>query len=51
MATPPPPYTLFGPVSSAQSTTAGPIRAFSDNRAEVPLNEISTPACTGRGQW
>ncbi len=27
---PPPPYTCLGPVSSTQSTTAGPIRAFAD---------------------
>ncbi len=44
---PPPPYTLLGPLSSAQSTTAGPVRAFADSRAKVPLNEISAPACTG----
>ncbi len=40
-------YTLLGPVSSAQSTTAGPVRAFADSRAKVPLNENSAPACTG----
>ncbi len=34
----PPLYTLLGPVSSAQSTTTGPIWAFADSRAEVPLN-------------
>ncbi len=43
-------YTLLGSVSSAQSTTAGPIRAFGDSRAKVPLNEKSTPACTGLHQ-
>ncbi len=43
----PPLYTLLGPVSSAQSTTAGPVRAFADSRAKVPLNENSAPACTG----
>ncbi len=31
----PPLYTLLGPVSSAHSTTVGPIRAFADSRAEV----------------
>ncbi len=41
---------LLGPVSSAQSTTAGHVRAFADSRAEVPLNENSTPACTGLHQ-
>ncbi len=44
---PPPLYTLLGPVSSAQSTTAGPVRVFEDSRAKVPLNENSAPACTG----
>ncbi len=34
-STPPPLYTLLGPVSSAHSTTVGPIRAFADSRAEV----------------
>ncbi len=43
----PPLYTLLGPVSSAQSTTAGPVQAFADSRAKVPLNENSAPACTG----
>ncbi len=47
----PPLYTLLGPVSSAHSTTAGPVRAFADSRAEVPKkNENSTPACTGLHQ-
>ncbi len=32
-STPPPPlYTLLGPVSSAQSTTAGPVRAFVESK-------------------
>ncbi len=34
----PPLYTLLGPASSAQSTTTGPIWAFADSLAEVPLN-------------
>ncbi len=38
-------YTLLGPVSSAQSTTAGPIWALANSRAEVSLNENSTPGC------
>ncbi len=43
----PPLYTLFGPVSSAHSTTTGPVRAFADSRAEDPKKkENSTPACT-----
>ncbi len=44
---PPPPHTLLGPVSSAQSTTAGPVQAFADSQAKVPLNENTAPACTG----
>ncbi len=44
---PPPLYTLLGPVSSAQSTTAGPVQAFADSQAKVPLNENTAPACTG----
>ncbi len=44
-------YTLLGPVSSAHSTTAGPVRAFADSRAKVPKKkENSTPACTGLHQ-
>ncbi len=43
----PPLYPLLGPVSSAQSTAAGPVQAFADSRAKVPLNENSAPACTG----
>ncbi len=43
-------YTLY-----AHSTTAGPVRAFADSRAEVPKKkENSTPACTGlhqEGWW
>ncbi len=47
----PPLYTLLGPVSNAHSTTAGPVRAFVDSRAEVPKKkESSTPACTGLHQ-
>ncbi len=46
-APPPPPFfTLLVSVSSAHSTTAGPVRAFADSRAEVPKKN-STPACTG----
>ncbi len=41
----------WGPVSSAHSTTARPVRAFADIRAEVPKKkENSTPACTGLHQ-
>ncbi len=43
----PPSIPLLGPVSSAHSTTAGPVRAFADSRAKVPLNENSASACTG----
>ncbi len=44
----PRPHTLLGPVSSAHSNTAGPVRAFTDSRAKIPKkNENSTPACTG----
>ncbi len=48
-APPPPPlnHTLLGPVLSAQNTATGPVRAFADSRAQVPLNENSAPACTG----
>ncbi len=43
---PPPFFTLLVSVSSAHSTTAGPVWAFADSRAEVPKKN-STPACTG----
>ncbi len=47
----PPLYTLLGPVSSAHSTTAGPVQAFVDSQGEVPKKkENSTPACTGLHQ-
>ncbi len=41
------------PVSSAHSTTAGPVRAFADSQAKVPKKkENSTSACTTPdGRW
>ncbi len=44
----PPSIPLLGPVSSAQSTTAGPIWSVADSRAEVFSD--SAPACIGLHQ-